>query len=52
VDEVREDALKAIGSLKRADIRTVMLTGDRADIAKDTAQSLGIDDVHAELLTE
>jgi len=52
VDEVREDALKAIGSLKRADIRTVMLTGDRADIAKDTAQSLGIDDVHAELFPE
>ncbi|MCW4004765.1 MAG: cation-translocating P-type ATPase [Candidatus Bathyarchaeota archaeon] len=52
VDEVREDALKAVGALKRADIRTAMLTGDKADIAKDTAQSLGIDDVHAELFPE
>jgi Zn2+/Cd2+-exporting ATPase len=52
VDEVREDAFKAIDSLKKARIRTVMLTGDRAEIAKETAQTLGIDEVHAELFPE
>jgi Cd2+/Zn2+-exporting ATPase len=52
VDEVREDALKAIRALKQANIKTVMLTGDKTEIAKDTAKSLGISDVFAELLPE
>ena len=52
VDEVREDALRAIHTLKQQNIRTAMLTGDKESIAKDTAQSLGIDDVHADLLPE
>ncbi len=52
VDEVREDALAAIHSLKRQNIKTAMLTGDKESIAKDIAQSLGIDDVHAELFPE
>ncbi len=52
VDEVREDALKAINALKRQNIRTAMLTGDNEEIAKDTAKSLGISDVYAELLPE
>ena len=52
VDEVREDALKAINSLKRQNIKTAMLTGDKEEIAKDTAKSLGISDVFAGLLPE
>lgn len=52
VDQVREDALTAIRQLKQANIKTAMLTGDKAEIAKETAQSLGIDDVHAELFPE
>jgi Cd2+/Zn2+-exporting ATPase len=52
VDEVREDALKAIRALKQANIKTVMLTGDKTEIAIDTAKSLGISDVFAELLPE
>jgi Cd2+/Zn2+-exporting ATPase len=52
VDEVREDALKAIHLLKQQNIRTAMLTGDKESIAKDTAQSLGIDEVHSDLLPE
>jgi Cd2+/Zn2+-exporting ATPase len=51
-DEVREDALKAITTLKRLNIKTAMLTGDSAEIAKDTAKSLGISDVYAGLLPE
>ena len=52
VDEVREDALRAINSLKQANIKTAMLTGDRAEIANDTAKSLGITNVYAGLLPE
>jgi len=52
VDEVREDALRAIHSLKKDGIKTVMLTGDRSEIANDTALSLGIEEVHSELFPE
>jgi Cd2+/Zn2+-exporting ATPase len=52
VDEVREDALRSIRLLKQLGVKTTMLTGDRASIANDTAQSLGIDEVHAELFPE
>jgi Cd2+/Zn2+-exporting ATPase len=52
VDQVREDALTAISQLKRANIKTAMLTGDKTDIANDTAKSLGITNVYAELLPE
>lgn len=52
VDQVREDALNAIGRLKKNGIKTVMLTGDRAQIAKETADTLKIDEVYAELFPE
>ncbi|MCW3994999.1 MAG: cation-translocating P-type ATPase [Candidatus Bathyarchaeota archaeon] len=52
VDQVREDALKAISDLKKCNVKTVMLTGDRAQIAKETAETLKIDEVYAELFPE
>jgi Cd2+/Zn2+-exporting ATPase len=52
VDEVREDALKAVASLKKRGVKTVMLTGDRAEIAQETARALKIHEVHAELFPE
>ena len=52
IDEVREDAVKAVDALKRRGVRTVMLTGDRAEIAQETAQALKIDEFHAELFPE
>jgi Cd2+/Zn2+-exporting ATPase len=52
IDEVREDALRAVNSLKRDGIKTAMLTGDRSEIAKETAEALNIDEVHAELFPE
>ncbi len=52
VDEIREDALKSIETLKESGIKTAMLTGDRAEIAKETAADLHIDEVHAELFPE
>jgi Cd2+/Zn2+-exporting ATPase len=51
-DEVREDAMRSVRRLKDAGIKTTMLTGDKTEIANDTAQSIGIDEVYAELLPE
>ena len=50
-DELKEDAKEAIAELKEAHIKkTVMLTGDNKKVAGKVAKSLGIDEVHAELL--
>ena len=51
-DEPRADAAEMVSSLKRAGLRTVMLTGDRRNIAQSVAHDVGIDEVHAELLPE
>ena len=52
VDQVRQDAIKAIRDLKKNGIKTAMLTGDRAEIAKETGDILKIDEVYAELFPE
>lgn len=52
VDEVRDDAKRAIASLKSGGLKTAMLTGDRKDLAEEIAGSLGIDEFYAELFPE
>jgi Cd2+/Zn2+-exporting ATPase len=52
VDEVRVDAERAVTSLKKRGIKTVMLTGDRVEIAKETAEVLKVDDFYAGLFPE
>ena len=52
VDQVRQDALKAVNDLKKNGIKTAMLTGDRTEIAKETGDTLQIDEVYAELFPE
>ena len=50
-DSVKADAAQCIAALKGMSVkRTVMLTGDRRDTAAEVAQSLGLDEWHAELL--
>ena len=50
-DVVKDDAASAIAELKAAGIRrTVMLTGDREEVAADVATKLGLSEYHAELL--
>ena len=50
-DKVKDDSASAISQLKAlgAD-RTVMLTGDRENVAENVAKKLGIEEYHAELL--
>ena len=52
-DEVKEDAREAVSALREAGVRkTVMLTGDRRAVGERVAQTLGLDEVHTELLPE
>ena len=50
-DQVKTDSAEAIAQLKRLGVkRTVMLTGDREEVAHRVANELAIDEYHAELL--
>ena len=50
-DTIQDGAKEAIHDMKQVGVRhTVMLTGDRKEAAETVAQTLGIDEVHAELL--
>lgn len=52
-DVVKEDAVECIKRLHAAGVRkTVMLTGDRAEVAKAVAEKLGLDEYHGKLLPE
>ncbi|MCW4055273.1 MAG: cation-translocating P-type ATPase [Candidatus Bathyarchaeota archaeon] len=52
IDDVREDAARAVRTLQESGLHTAMLTGDRAEIAQKTAERLGITEFHAELFPE
>ena len=50
-DVVKEDSEEAIAALKALGVqKTVMLTGDREDVAQRVAHQLQLDEYHAELL--
>ncbi|HET8899198.1 MAG TPA: heavy metal translocating P-type ATPase [Rhodanobacteraceae bacterium] len=49
VDRIKPDAAEALAALRRAGLRTVMLSGDNATTAQAVAVQLGIDDVQAEV---
>ena len=52
-DEIKEDSIKAIKLLKENGInKTVMLTGDKKEVAQEVAQKLDVDEYLAELLPE
>lgn len=50
-DEIKPDSKDAVKELKNLGVeKTVMLTGDRKEIAESVGRTLGLDEVHAELL--
>ena len=50
-DDIRTDAAATVDALRQFGIQTcALLTGDRADVAKETARAIGIDTVCANLL--
>jgi len=52
VDQVRSDATEAVNALKEAGTHTVLLTGDRSEIAQEVSKQLGVDQSHAEMFPE
>ena len=50
-DKIKDDSTEAIASLKDLGVaKTVMLTGDRKEVADHVAKELGLSEYHAELL--
>ncbi len=51
-DTLRADAKEAVAALRKAGLRTVLLTGDNERAARRIASEVGIDEVHAGVLPD
>lgn len=51
-DELKSDSKSAVQGLSALGLRSVMLTGDKEDMAKLTASELGINEYHSELMPQ
>ncbi len=52
-DKIKDTTIEGIKRLKKEGIQnTVMLTGDRREVAKDIAKKIGLDTVYSELLPQ
>ena len=51
-DQIKQDSAATIEALHKLNIRTVMLSGDRQTTAEAVADSVGIDEVFAEVLPD
>ena len=52
-DKIKDDSIKCIELIKENGIKqTIMLTGDKKEIAENISKELGIDTVHSELLPD
>ncbi|NLZ60758.1 MAG: copper-translocating P-type ATPase, partial [Lentisphaerae bacterium] len=49
-DQLRDEARETVHRLKKMGLRSIMLTGDRLEVAEQIAGELGLDEVRAELL--
>ncbi|MGP5241683.1 heavy metal translocating P-type ATPase [Corynebacterium flavescens] len=51
-DTIRDSAKQAVAELHRSGLRTLIVTGDQEATAREVANELGIDEVHAGLFPE
>lgn len=51
-DQLRDDAVSAVGRMRDMGMKIVLLTGDRRRTAENIAKAVGIEDVYAECLPE
>ncbi|WP_153457287.1 heavy metal translocating P-type ATPase [Streptomyces smaragdinus] len=51
-DAVKDTSAEAIGQLRALGLTPVLLTGDNETVARSVARTVGIDEVHAEVLPE
>lgn len=49
-DTIKEDSRQAVEEMKKMGLRTVMITGDRNQVAKSIAEGVGVDDFYAEVM--
>ncbi|MCL1672483.1 heavy metal translocating P-type ATPase [Elizabethkingia ursingii] len=51
-DQIKPDAIKAVAELKKFNIKTTMLSGDKTAVVKEVAQKIGIENAFGDLLPE
>ena len=51
-DQIKPDAIKAVTELKKLNIKTTMLSGDKTAVVKEVAQKIGIENAFGDLLPE
>ncbi|MDV3628370.1 cadmium-translocating P-type ATPase [Elizabethkingia anophelis] len=51
-DHIKPDAIKAVAELKKLNIKTTMLSGDKTAVVKEVAQKIGIENAFGDLLPE
>ncbi len=51
-DTLRSDAVAALAALRKAGLKTILVTGDNARAANRVARDVGVDEVHAEVLPQ
>jgi heavy metal translocating P-type ATPase len=51
-DTLRADAAQAVGALRQAGLRTILVTGDNERAARWVARGVGIEEVHAGILPQ
>ena len=51
-DEIRPEAAEAIATLKKENIKSILLTGDNSKVAKSVSETLGMDSFIAEVLPD
>jgi heavy metal translocating P-type ATPase len=51
-DVLRPEAIAAVAKMRKLGLRTILLTGDKKEIAEATARELGVDHVESELLPD
>ncbi len=51
-DALRSDAVPAVAALRKAGLKTILVTGDNVRAANHVAREVGVDEVHAEVLPQ
>jgi P-type E1-E2 ATPase len=51
-DRLRPDAVQAVATLRRADLKTILVTGDNERAARQIGREVGVDEVHAGVLPQ
>jgi Cd2+/Zn2+-exporting ATPase len=51
-DTIKQDAKNTVTNLKKMNIKQIMLTGDKNEVAQSVSKELGINEVYSELLPD